>query len=113
MANIPTFEEYVKGLYDYNGDGKLKGREIGAYNRAMNKRNKASTYQLYAQYRAQLEKGTQINAGIEQNNAILAAAIQGNEAAAGVLTGDTKTNMLKYIIFGVIGLVAVFLILKK
>lgn len=124
MAALPTFEEWVKGLYDYNGDGKLRGAERTAYNRALNKRNKTQTYQLYAQYVATLTK----NEGIEneqsaqataqaQQAALLQAAVAGNEAAQNLLTGDTKQNIIaqygKYILLGLAGVAVIALLIFK
>jgi len=118
MAKILSFDEWVKSLYDYNGNGKIDVSERAAYKQALNRRNKAQTYQLYAQYVAQTEKSNELEAGRAQQQAVTAAALSGDATAAALLTGDTKQNLIKnygkWIVVGLIGLAAVaFIILKN
>lgn len=117
MAQILDFDDWVKQLYDYNGNGRIDVSERAAYRQAINRRNKAATYQLYAQYVAQAEKSNELEAGRAQQQAVTAAALSGDQTAAALLTGDTKQNIIrtygKYIVVGLLGLAAVIIIIIK
>lgn len=113
MAEIISFDEYVLQLYDTNGNGKIDrdGRgEYTAWKRALNKRNIANTRQGYAEYVALMERTNQNQRAAENQQALINAASQGNEAAATMLTGESKSATASKIIL-IVSAAAVLLVL--
>lgn len=113
-TRILTYDEYVLKMYDFDGSGKIdKAAERLAYKRALNNRNHAATEQAYAQYVALAEAANKNEREAQQQQALLAAAGTGNEAATTILTGESKTGTAKSIIvYLIIGAALIAFILK-
>ena len=116
MVKILTFNEWLVSLYDFNGNGKIdKVSERLAKKKALNNKNYQATQQAYAQYVALAEAANKNEREAQQTQALITAAGQGNEAAATLLTGESKGGTAKSIVLiAVAGAVLIaFLILRR
>ena len=103
-------------MYDFNGNGKLdKVAERTAYKKALNNKNYNATQQQYAQYVALAEAANKNEREAQQTQYLINAAGQGNEAAATLLTGESKQGTAKGIVFilAAAAVLVAFLVMRK